>query len=96
MTRAYMTLVEGEALRPQADDDAQAADWFTVTAQRTGNELNIRLTNGEETLKVQLRVAEQHTAAGVALSVDLLEQEGLAFDHGKIIATALLKLAISR
>ncbi|MCD7829523.1 MAG: NUDIX hydrolase [Clostridiales bacterium] len=92
MTRAYMTLVEGETPQPQADDDAQAADWFTVTARRAGDELHIRLTNGEEALTARLRVAEQRTAAGVALSVAILEQEGLAFDHGKIIATALLRL----
>jgi hypothetical protein len=37
-------------------------------------------------------VREEKTAAGYVRSIDLLGQNGLAFDHGKIIVTALLKL----
>lgn len=92
MTRAYMTLVEGEALGARADDDAQDADWFTITASRNERNLELVLSNGTEQLRTKCGVEEEHTLAGVSRQVTLLEQEGLAFDHGKIIATALLRL----
>lgn len=91
MTRAYMTLVEG-SLDARADDDAQDAGWFAVKAEKSGEMLSIALCNGTETLTAKLRMTEENTIAGTIRSFDLLEQDGLAFDHGKIIATALALL----
>lgn len=89
MTRAFMTLVEGPSLDARADDDAQDASWFTVQAKKNGETMDITLSNSVETLHARLRVTEENTIAGTIRSFQLLEQDGLAFDHGKIIATAL-------
>lgn len=92
MTRAYMTLVPGSRPEAHADDDAQEAGWFAVTASREGESLAITLDNGKEILRAVLRLMEEDTPAGTVRAFTLLEQKGLAFDHGKIIATALVQL----
>jgi ADP-ribose pyrophosphatase YjhB (NUDIX family) len=91
ITSAYMTLMEGELPPAKADDDAQAAEWFTVSAQKKGSQLEFTLT-GSEVLHAELTVEEVVTPAGTQRTVTLNKQTGLAFDHGKIIGTALLKL----
>jgi ADP-ribose pyrophosphatase YjhB (NUDIX family) len=92
MTRAFMVLVDGVLPQAKAGDDAQETGWFTVSTRRAGEGFKLLLTRGEEKLCAHMKVREEKTAAGYVRSIDLLGQNGLAFDHGKIIVTALLKL----
>lgn len=92
MTQAFMTLVDGSIPDARADDDAQDTGWFAVQATKDGNTMDITLSNGPETLHAKLHVTEERTVAGTVRTLQQLEQEGLAFDHGKIIAAALALL----
>lgn len=92
MTRAFMVLVDDELPQAKPGDDAQAAAWFTVSTRRAGEGFKVILKNGEETICAHMKVKEMKTAAGYVRDIQLLQQNGLAFDHGKIIVTALLKL----
>jgi hypothetical protein len=87
-----MVLVDGILPQAKAGDDAQETGWFTVDTRRAGEGFKLLLTCGEEKLCAHMKVREEKTAAGYVRSIDLLAQNGLAFDHGKIIVTALLKL----
>ena len=57
-----------------------------------GEGFKLILTRGEESVCAHMKVKEKKAAAGYVRDIQLLGQEGLAFDHGKIIAAALLKL----
>lgn len=92
MTRAFMVLVEAVPPQVRAGDDAQETGWFTVHTRRAGEGFKLILKGGEETLCAHMKVREEKTPAGYVRSIELLGQRGLAFDHGKIIVTALLKL----
>ena len=92
MTRAFMVLTPGILTQARAGDDAQETGWFTVHTRRAGEGFKLMLKRGEETLCAHMKVREESTPAGYVRSIELLGQRGLAFDHGKIIVTALLKL----
>lgn len=92
MTRAFLVYTEHLPPQMRAGDDAQDAAWFTVTTRRAGEGFKLILKNGSETICAHMKVRERNTPAGFVRSVQLLSQMGLAFDHGKIIVTALLKL----
>lgn len=92
MTRAFMVLVDAVLPQAQAGDDAQDADWFTIQTRRAGEGFKLILSREGETICAHMKVREEKTNAGYVRRIDLLGQRGLAFDHGKIIVSALLKL----
>lgn len=92
MTRAFMVLLSVLPPQVRAGDDAQATDWFTVDTRRAGEGFKLILKRKGEALCAHMKVREQDTSAGFVRSIELLGQRGLAFDHGKIIVSALLKL----
>lgn len=63
-------------------DDALDAGWFTVSLTQEGDVYTLRLTNGGKVLSAGLRRNGDRT--------EILENDGLAFDHAKIILDALL------
>ena len=92
MTRAFMVLVNAIPPQVRAGDDAQETGWFTIHTRRAGEGFKLILKGQKETICAHMKVREEKTPAGYVRWVDLLSQKGLAFDHGKIIVTALLKL----
>ncbi len=92
MTRAFMVLVDAVPPQVRAGDDAQETGWFKVDTRRAGEGFKLILKGAGETLCAHMKVRELDTKAGYVRSVQMLGQRGLAFDHGKIIVTALLKL----
>jgi hypothetical protein len=78
----------------RAGDDAKDARWFRLTALREKNALRISLTDGGEKLSALVRAEEEPGVSGRPnRRLKLLESRGLAFDHGLVIADALLRLA---
>ena len=63
-------------------DDALDAAWFAVSLTQEGAEYTLRLTDGGRALSARLR----RTGSGT----EILENDGLAFDHAAIILDALL------
>jgi ADP-ribose pyrophosphatase YjhB (NUDIX family) len=102
---SYMSLVDSKALDIKANDDADDAKWFTVSSkvyqeQKTLTEkgyilqkLNkLSLTSDEETLSATVKTVI--TVEGKITKVDseVVESNGIAFDHPKIIQYAIERL----
>ena len=103
MTAAY-TAILPSAMTAQAGDDARDAEWFDVNACWQGEEahtqaadgkqvltrvLSLALCSPKETLKAKLRFICTKDAFSSCVQWEILENDGLAFDHAKIIASAL-------
>lgn len=98
ITCAYCTLVDRHKLAPKAGDDAQDARWFRLSWKRQDGLLQIRLSDTAEdaspcgALTALLRPTVHKSPLGQDTYYELLENQGLAFDHAKIIATAIPRL----
>lgn len=102
ITCAYTALVGAGELKPQAADDADDTAWFDVTVERTGKKAAsengfentvedavLTLKGAGETLSASLCISECALAYGVKRHIDIVSCDGIAFDHAKIIMTAL-------
>lgn len=89
MTQPYAALVEQEKVAVQADDDAVDARWFDIAVQKQGSRTQVMLTNGGEVLFFECEVQHIHTPFGTCTECTLIRQQGIAFDHGKILCQAL-------
>ena len=89
---AYAALIEGAAPTARAGDDAASARWFDVDFVRAGDQasLTLRAQGGE--LRAEAAVLREQTPFGEALRCGEGWGQGLAFDHGEILLTALLRL----
>ncbi|WP_433946496.1 NUDIX hydrolase [Paenibacillus sp. SN-8-1] len=102
---SYMALVDSDQLQLKAGDDADEAVWFKITyrllrerkAMTEGGysktqEYELRLKAGQEefTAVVERTVTAGSTWAGTDYTI--VSNEGLAFDHAKIIACAVERL----
>lgn len=74
---AYMALIPKEKLKPVAGDDAAKVKWFTVHLE--GNEEN-------QSFWLEAEDREDNN------TIIRLEEEDIAFDHPKVIRTALQRL----
>ena len=91
---SFLTDVGDRIAEVRAGDDAKEAAWFSLAARRKGDRLSLTLTHGQTVLSASVRVEESRKlAGGVKRRLTLLESEGLAFDHGLIVADALFRLA---
>ncbi|MNS07523.1 Bifunctional NMN adenylyltransferase/Nudix hydrolase [compost metagenome] len=105
MSCSYMALINSDQVQLQAGDDAAEAAWFKVTyrlirerKEMTSDgyiktrEYELKLGAGEEefTAVVEREVTVGSTLTGTAYAI--VSNEGLAFDHAKIIAYAIERL----
>ena len=87
MSCSYMALVDSSQVQVEAGDDADQAAWFQFSCRklekREGKELwEISLSHGGAALRALLEKGE-----GEAFTeCRILESQGLAFDHAKILA----------
>lgn len=92
MSCAYAAIAPRSTLSVQADDDAADSRWFTVDYHFCGNCFEMTLTGKEDTLTAQVAVKEQYGIFGKEYLVGDYQADGIAFDHCKMIALAMLKL----
>ena len=85
----YAALLEGGAVRAQAGDDAADARWFDVAVQRREGRVQLMLTGGVESLFAECAVERTASPFGGQTVCTLVRQQGLAFDHGKILCQAV-------
>lgn len=87
ISNAYTAIIHHEDASVMGGDDALDAKWFSVsfTQEESGAHL---LTLRREDTVLTARLKAQ-TARFGAVSYEILENQGLAFDHAKIIASAL-------
>ncbi len=90
VTAVYVAVIEDD-VKAEGADDADDARWFCVSGEIGELEGNITL-KGIETLKISYKnsVGKRKYKNDPALCVQC--SESIAFDHGKIIAEAMLKL----
>ena len=102
ITTSYLALVEGD-LAVQAGDDAADALWFRVEPEQEHDEIekntnveiwNLKLTNAENKISVGAKVSITHSGHKLLdqKQYQIVENDGLAADHGCLITQALLYL----
>lgn len=105
ISTAYLALVDSEALKVKAGDDADDAKWFDVSyklfqEQKTVTEkgynlvqlYNLNLVNEEETLTATIKYEKVVAGKVVGTKSEIIKSKGIAFDHAKIIAYAVERL----
>ncbi len=102
---SYMSLADSSRLCVKAGDDAEDAEWFKVSCDLVGqkntvmgkgckvqNKIRLKLSNGREELTALIKVDKILDGNVVRVSRELVESDGIAFDHGKIIEYAISRL----
>ncbi len=92
ITCAYCTLLDRSRLKARAADDARDAKWFRLSWSHQGEELLLRLDEGEEHLTARLRGDVVENPLGRETRWTMVENSGLAFDHAKVLAAAVDRL----
>lgn len=105
ISTSYMALVDSSALRLQAGDDADEAEWFrledkwlketkTKTPDGTVTEkwVELRLTNEREELSATIKLTKTISGKIVRETREIVETNRIAFDHAKMIQYALERL----
>lgn len=90
ISSAYACIISEESVRQQSGDDAADAQWFDVEFNRgEDGDDHLILTYGETRLHAVLTRAQTHFGR---TSYEIKDNGQLAFDHARIIATALTAL----
>ena len=89
ISTAYMALIKPDNVELKASTDAKEVAWFKVSYEFIGEKLSLELSHEETILKSTLKVSKKIKGEG---AVEIESEEGLAFDHAKIIAYALIRL----
>ncbi|HBN85348.1 MAG TPA: ADP-ribose pyrophosphatase [Clostridiales bacterium] len=102
ISSSYMTLVDSESLgKIQAGSDAQDVSWFKVnftkiSDRKTGSvreqNYQLELDNGTQKIQSTLRKMIQRKGRVTSTRWELIQHDGIAFDHAKIITYGLERL----
>ncbi len=97
----YLSVLPAGTLSVKADDDAENAGWFTVDFSLLSGEsvpgkqsdlYALTLTHGDTTLSAKIAHTVTLTAYGENETVEIVENDGIAFDHAMLIARGALYL----
>ncbi len=96
VSHAFAAIIPPErAGEAKAADDAADARWFDLRVERTGGEARIRFEAADVSFSVRLTVERLRLAPALEqVRVTVLEDGGLAFDHGEMIGRALCCLGL--
>lgn len=105
MSCSYMALINSDKLELKAGDDAADAAWFKVSYRLLREQKELFEDGYVKTLEYELKLSseEEELSAIVARTVtakttstgtnyEIVSNDGLAFDHAKIIAYAIERL----
>lgn len=104
MSCSYMALINSDKLELQAGDDAADAAWFKVSYRLLREQKEMMEDGYVKTLEYELKLSgEEELSAVVARTLTvktsststeykIVSNNGLAFDHAKIIACAIERL----
>lgn len=105
ISSSYMALIDSSSLEIRAGDDAADARWFTImrkTIEQTKTltpegyiyrEMGeLRMTSGIEVITAKLEMEKTVTRRSSQVSFRVVESDGIAFDHAKIIEYGMARL----
>jgi 8-oxo-dGTP diphosphatase len=105
MSCSYMALINSDQVQLKAGDDADLAAWFKVTYRllRERKELiedgyvktkeyELKLSSEEEEFTAVVGRTMTSKSASTSTTYSIVSNDGLAFDHAKIIAFAIERL----
>ncbi|HBL85083.1 MAG: ADP-ribose pyrophosphatase [Clostridiales bacterium GWF2_38_85] len=105
ISTSYLSLVDSSKLNIQANDDADDAKWFTVTLRLQKEEKNIteqgyclmqyynlKLVSESETMIAVIKIEKTVEGRIVKIKREIVDSEGIAFDHAKIIEYGIERL----
>jgi ADP-ribose pyrophosphatase YjhB (NUDIX family) len=88
MTLAFISVVNMEDVSAHAADDADDVCWFDISM----DDKNLVLASDKAVLTAEISLEKRVTWAGEMTEAKVISSDGFAFDHGEIIASAVLKL----
>lgn len=88
VTTCFMGLL-AEPTTPRAGDDAADARWFMIDYLASGDVYKLILKSGEETATAELKVVRGSNGKIDLNKTKVLVNDGIAFDHSKIILYAI-------
>lgn len=90
ISNAFASVISSEDVKEMSGQDAIDARWFNVSFEYNGEgNYTLTLSGGETTLSA--RLYERSNRFGRA-DFEIISNDGLAFDHAKIIASAITAL----
>jgi 8-oxo-dGTP diphosphatase len=102
---SYMTLINSSKLEIKTSDEAEEACWFSVRClplqeQKTFTENGYVLTqtqklilsNNREEINALVKIEKKVSSGATSVSLAVVESDGLAFDHARIIEYAIERL----
>jgi len=102
---SYMALADSTDLEIKAGDDADEAKWFNIKYSLMEEKnttlkgtyiserlVRLRLWNEEEELSAIVRITEVAEGRTIKTTREVIESEGIAFDHAKFIEYAIERL----
>lgn len=105
MSCSYMALINSDQVQLKAGDDAALAAWFKVTYRLLRErkeiiedgyvktkEYELKLTSDEEEFTAVVGRTMTSKSASTSTAYSIVSNDGLAFDHAKIIACAIERL----
>ncbi len=87
---AYASVISQESVMQAGGEDASDAQWFDIRFDRNGNR-EYQLTLSYDGIELNAVLTEEETRFGKT-SFKITDSGNIAFDHAKIIATALTAL----
>lgn len=102
---SYLSLIDSNSISIQAGSDAEEVEWFkvadkllreVVTTTETGSIVErfveLKLTSELEILTSIIKTTTTREGAVSRVTHEVIEQDGLAFDHPRIIQYSLMRL----
>lgn len=94
MTDAFISIVDEKEIKPLAGDDAKDAKWFDISITDSDCKVTLILNNSCENENINIKL-NKNIAKGISennVTFHTIFNDGIAFDHGEIIAKALAKI----
>ncbi|MCI9518300.1 MAG: NUDIX hydrolase [Clostridia bacterium] len=92
VTACYMAVMDRGTVQPVGGDDADEAAWFNIDYVRNGSDYVVKLTCGDNVLTARLNVKRDKMGNIDVNETEIVESEGLAFDHVKLLLYAIERL----
>lgn len=92
VTACYMAVMDRGTVEPKGGDDADEAAWFDIDYVRSGGDYIVKLTSGDVVLTAKLDVKRDKMGNIDVNATRIVEADGLAFDHVKLLLYAIERL----